>query len=116
MKLPDKIRIGQFDFKIESWHPVNAQASGKYGEFSFHEMMIRVDVSLNNQMVLDTLLHEINHAIQHVFIIHDDDKEERIVHIYAGAWMQIYRDNPEFMNYLNSTIGGINSGEGCTQA
>lgn len=51
--------------------------------------------------LVDTLLHEITHAIWWAYGLEDDDKEERIVRTMGAAWAQIWRDNPHLLGWLN---------------
>jgi len=102
MKIPTKIRILAFDFKIENWHPHSAR--GKFGEFSSLEALIKVNFSTDKINALDTLLHEINHAIYWCYGIEDDDKEERVVSAFTGAWIQVYRDNPWLLEFIKDSL------------
>jgi hypothetical protein len=102
--VPEKIRIGGYDFAVEEWNPAAAQASRKYGEFSSHELTIRLDTTVHSQKIFDTFFHEINHAIFWVYVIHDDDKEERICDVLSSAWLQIYRDNPELLKFIQKSM------------
>ena len=56
--------------------------------------------------VLDTLLHELNHAVYWAYGMEDEDKEERIVGTMATAWAQIFRDNPEFVAWIAAVTSG----------
>lgn len=98
--LPTSVRVAAFDVTIEDWTPIASHAAGRFGEFSNLEMLIRVDSSVNPMKVLDTLIHEINHAIYWAYGIEDEDKEERIVGTMATAWAQIYRDNPDLLRFI----------------
>src|SRR5690606_40211864 len=82
------------------WTTIASHAAGRFGEFSNLEMLVRVDSSVNPMKVLDTLIHEINHAIYWAYGIEDEDKEERIVGTMATAWAQIYRDNPDLLRFI----------------
>ena len=49
---------------------------------------------------IETLLHETIHAIYHEYNIHDDDKEERIVTVFATGWQQVLTDNPDLTKLI----------------
>lgn len=104
MKLPEVIKVACFDVKIEDWKPISAAASSRFGEFSCLESLIRIDTSIDRIKVIDTLLHEICHAIYWAYGIEDGDKEERVVGFFATAWTQIYRDNPHLLEYIKHTL------------
>jgi len=73
----------------------------RFGECSTYRQEIRVDTSLKPQKLLDTFLHEINHAIYWAYHLEDTDKEERTIGTMATAWAQIYRDNPRLLRFIN---------------
>ena len=102
IKMPSKIRILAFDIDIEDWNPHDAR--GKFGEFCTLSSLIKIDFSAEKTQVLDTLIHEINHAVYWAYHIEDDDKEERVVSIFTSAWVQIYRDNPDLIEFIGSVF------------
>ena len=102
MKRPTKIRVLAFDIEIQDWPPHTAR--NKFGEFSPLENLIRIDFSTDKINVVDTLLHEINHAIYWAYGIYNDDKEERTVAIFSSAWTQVYRDNPWLLEFIKHNL------------
>lgn len=103
--LPDHVRVGGFDFAIVKWGAHAATAAQRWGECSTIEQMIRVQLNMPTPFkAVDTVLHEITHALYWVYGIHDDDKEERIVGAMASAWMQIYRDNPWLLDWIKDAL------------
>lgn len=99
--LPRSIRIGPFDYQIEKWAPLASLAVHRWGECSSTELVLRIQVDMPSpQKAIDTFLHEVSHAIFHVFGVEDGDKEERIVGLTATAWVQVYRDNPWLLKWL----------------
>jgi hypothetical protein len=102
--LPKAIRVGAFDFAVEELKPMTAGALRRFGEFSAMENCIRVDPQADRIKVLDTLLHEIGHAIFWAYNIDDKDDEERTVGIQASAWTQIYRDNPDLLRFIGESV------------
>lgn len=68
------------------------------------ESTIRLDGGMNPIKAVDTLLHEINHAIYWAYGINDDDKEERVVGTFATAWTQVFRDNPRLLQYITESL------------
>jgi len=102
--LPKAIRVGAFDFAVEVLKPMTAGALRRFGEFSAMENCIRVDPNADRIKVLDTLLHEINHAVFWAYNIDDKDDEERTVGHMASAWTQIYRDNPDLLRFISESV------------
>jgi hypothetical protein len=105
MNRPTSLRIGAFDIAIETMTPVQVQVANGHGSFSSAELMIRVEeTAASPASAVDTLLHEIGHAIWFAYLLEDTDKEERTVATMATAWTQIYRDNPELVAWIAATL------------
>ena len=100
MELPSSIRVGAYDIEVQWWRPVYANDRERFGEFSQYEQAIRIDRGLKPQKLLDTVLHELNHAVYWIYGLKDEDEEERVVQVYATAWTQIWRDNPDFHEWV----------------
>lgn len=103
MDLPKKIKIAAFDFTISEWPTHEANTDRAYGDCRPTIASIRVDTSIPDKYkVLDTLLHEINHAIYWAYGFEDEDKQERICGTFATAWAAVYRDNPELVEFIQT--------------
>ncbi len=102
--LPKKIKVIAFDIAIHQWESKEANALQRWGQFNADEMVIRIDKSLNPIKMIDVLVHEINHAIYWAYGMEDEDKEERIVGMFATAWTQVYRDNPELLEFIMEAL------------
>jgi len=99
-KLPEVIRVGPYDIQVEVWTHQQACAAQKYGEFCALELTVRVDGSMPHWQMVDSLLHELGHAIWWAYSVQRGDEEERIVAIMALAWAQIFRDTPALLPWL----------------
>ncbi len=104
MDMPQKIKVACFDVSIEDWKPISAATNQKYGEFSSMEMLIRIDTSVDSIKVVDTLMHEINHAIYWAYGIEDGDNEERTVSTLSTGLVQVIRDNPDLLAYIQDRL------------
>lgn len=104
MKVPSKVKVAAFDIAIKMWTHKEASSIQRFGEFSNLEQCIRIDETLNDIKIVDTLIHEINHAIYWAYSIDDEDKEERIVGMFAGAWTQVFRDNLELLDFIKNKL------------
>lgn len=72
--LPDRLKVGVFDYEVESWDSPAAEAAQCYGKCSMLELKIRVAENLAPQHQAETLLHETLHAVfQQQCIIEDND-------------------------------------------
>jgi len=98
---PTKIKISALDFNIE-YVPLNEEL---FGDFSYLNSRIRIEKNLSGPPLVDTILHEINHAVWKVWQLKDrKEDEERVVAVMASAWTQIFRDNPEFIEWMQKEL------------
>ena len=76
-----------------------------FGDFSYINSRIRIEEKLVGAVLVDTVLHEINHAIWAVGQLKSKaQKEERAVSVMASYWTQIFRDNPELIRWINRNL------------
>lgn len=105
--LPDTIRIGPYDLKIEKWDTSAAQATRRWGEFSSVEQIIRIQKGMPTPFkVVDTFFHEAAHAIYWAYSIAEKDGEERTVSMFGTGLMALFRDNPWLPAWLYTSLGG----------
>ena len=107
-KLPfDKVKVGYADYKLV---PLTEKDAGKRlidGECDLKAQEIDYDSTMNEQLVMNTILHEIGHAMVHVFGIKfkDEDYEEHFVNAYSGALVTVLCANPELYRHLGKVFG-----------
>lgn len=106
ISLPPYIKVAAFDIKVYPWDYRAATAANRFGEFSCIEQCIRIDTTVSRFKIIDTLFHEINHAIYWAYNLEDSDKEERIVGIFATAWVQVIRDTPGLIPFIQELLFG----------
>lgn len=108
--LPKSVRVLHCDFAIVVESAAWAAANRRYGECSTVELTIRIDGSNPFPWkVVDTVLHEITHAIWWAYGLEDGDVEERVAGTFGRAWTQIWRDNPDLLAWLSGVrerLGG----------
>jgi hypothetical protein len=99
MSLPSCIKVGGFDYKVyERGDFVKTQ--GQFGQCDNDVGVILVGTDLTKAMQVNTLIHEIFHAIYYVYNIEEKDEEERVVNTFANGWHQVLSDNPSLVNYV----------------
>ncbi len=103
--LPEKIKIAGTDWTIES-KPMDSMEKyhGTFGLTYSMQSKIIIVITGNNHADVDTLLHEIFHAIFFTYGIQEDDDEERTVAALGTAWVQVLRDNPELRKYIERCV------------
>ena len=105
MNLPTKIKVACYDIAVEDWSKKEADAAGQYGEFSFQDLVIKVTTEGQaNTTIADTFIHEIMHAVYCIYHIRDKDKEERTVTTLSTGMTQVYRDNPEVLQFIKEML------------
>jgi hypothetical protein len=99
--LPRSLKVGPFDFGIEKLCAQRAIGKECFGEFSPSEGQIALQLDMPSPVkAADTLLHEAGHAIYATYALSDEDREERIVTVFATAWAQVFRDNAWLLAWL----------------
>lgn len=76
-----------------------------FGDFTYLQSQIRVDSRLKSTALVDTLLHEILHAIWALGHLKSKaQKEERAVAVIATYLTQVIRDNPDLMKWIAKNL------------
>jgi hypothetical protein len=103
--LPRSLKVGPFDFGIEKLSAQRALGKDCFGEFSPSEGQIALQLDMPSPVkAADTLLHEAGHAIYATYALTDEDREERIVAVFATAWAQVLRDNAWLLAWLTRAL------------
>jgi len=98
---PRKIRIGPNDVNIE-FTSLNGEI---FGDYSYINNLIRIEKTLTGGPFVDTILHEMLHAIWRLGQLKDvKETEERTVSVTASYLAQIIRDNPELIAWLQKEM------------
>jgi hypothetical protein len=102
--LPRAIRIGPHEIRFAALG--TAEARKNYGTFVPAEQEIRLHQQYaSGSMAVDTILHEVIHAIFAVGTVQVEQGEEHVVSNVATYLAQIIRDNPDFVSWLQQTVG-----------
>jgi len=99
---PKSVKVANHIIKIIEWTDKEANAQNQFGEFSGNELIIRINTELHQSLIIETLWHEILHAIYWSYNIKDDDKEERTITVFATGISQVMSDNPKVNLFLNT--------------
>jgi hypothetical protein len=95
------VKVGPTDFSIE-YVPLNDEL---FGDFSYINSRIRIEENLKGTALVDTVLHEILHAIWKLGQLKDKrEDEERAVAIMATYLTQVLRDNPTMLTWLKKNL------------
>lgn len=103
MKLPKKIIVGPMTFKVVGITDTkDSVKSFEFGRVRLDEQTIEVYPFWGRERVIETLIHEVTHAIFHVWGIKDEDDQERITTSLAFGWATVIKDNPKLMKFLTN--------------
>jgi hypothetical protein len=101
--LPQSIRVGPHDIRFAAL--AAAEARRNYGTFVPAEQEIRLHSAYaSGSMAVDTVLHEVLHAIFAIATVQAKQGEEHIVSVVATYLAQVIRDNPDFVSWLQTTV------------
>ena len=105
MYIPDKIKVGYKEYKLEEWKQTVASAKDAHGQFFSKEGIIGYTEEEKGVSHANTILHELFHAIIYQWQIDLDERvEETVVHGLANGLSTVFVDNPELMDYLKLKI------------
>ena len=105
MNIPEKIKIGYRDYKLEEWKQTVASANEAQGQFFAKEGIIGYTAEETGVPHANTLLHEWMHAIIYQWNMELVEKtEESVVNGLANGLTTIFVDNPKLMDYFKEKI------------
>lgn len=104
MTLPNRVRVGPFDYTIEPWKGEAAAADGCRGDFHPELLRIRISDGIKPQLQAETLLHEILHACWSVSGLGERAHEENAVQSLSMVLSDVLRDNPDVMAWIVSNL------------
>lgn len=104
MIFPEKIKVGPHIVTTMWWGEHDDDREHYFGKFYASKMMIRYDASMKGTLAIDTLLHELMHAVFWVYHMEDDDDEERTVSTMATGLTQVLKDNPDVVTFINAAL------------
>jgi hypothetical protein len=101
-KLPQRVKVGSYTFSIDLV-PSGTPSLGEdnYGMTLFDSCRIFLDDGLSFDRLVNTVLHEVSHAVNHTYGISDGAEEETIATQSANGWMQVLLDNPKLELWLH---------------
>ena len=102
--IPEKIKIGYKEYRLEKWKQTVASANEAQGQFFAKEGIIGYTDYEKGVSHANTLLHEIIHAIVYQWNIDVGEKEETIVNGLTNGLTTVLVDNPKLIDYLKKNI------------
>tara|TARA_Y100000296_G_scaffold43156_1_gene49620 strand:- start:2273 stop:2626 length:354 start_codon:yes stop_codon:yes gene_type:complete len=103
--MPESIKIGYRDYKLEKWKQTVASANDAHGQFFSKEGIIGYTEEEKGVSHANTILHEILHAIIYQWNIELGEKEEEhLVSALSNGLTTVLVDNPNLMDYIKNKI------------
>ncbi len=105
MHIPEKIKVGYRNYKLEEWKQTVASANEAQGQFFSKEGVIGYTADEKGVSHANTLIHEILHAVVYQWNMELDEKaEEHIVNGITNGLTTVLVDNPKLIDYLKEKI------------
>jgi hypothetical protein len=103
--MPESIKIGYRDYKLEKWKQTVANANDAHGQFFSKEGIIGYTEEEKGVSHANTILHEILHAVIYQWNIELGDKEEEhLVSALSNGLTTVLVDNPKLIDYFKEKI------------
>ena len=104
LNIPKSVKVAGETIDIETFGLEAASVAGIFGAFHpLHSKLVVCD-ELTKMSCLNTLIHELGHAIYFYYGIEDEDLEEKTVNQMGTGWAQIWKDNPDLVKFLNYAV------------
>ena len=102
--LPQFIRIAGHTITVETFGIDVAKAGDLFAAYHSIDAKIVICDETDKIATLDSLIHEIGHAIYFYYGIGREPSEEHVVNQMGVAWAQIWVDNPDMVTFLNYAV------------
>jgi len=91
VEIPDSIRVGGYVYEIVSDKETDKIliAEGFVGRADHQELKIKIRTDLNDQMKVNTFLHETLHCIDNVY--NGNELDEKVIDVLANGLHQVIK-------------------------
>jgi hypothetical protein len=102
--LPSTIKVGPFRYAIEVLEEISKDDDDVAAWGDCGNLLIRLKREQpSTAFALDTVLHEVGHAIAGAFALGDKSDEERTVSVFATGWTMVLQENPALLTWIERT-------------
>lgn len=108
---PEKIKVGPYLYNI---HEVDGQWSEDHeahGKCNTQTHNIWINTTYDSAHVLDTLLHELLHALWSQYNLKDKEEEEDVVTRLATGLVQLLLDNKHLLKFIKESLRDMEHGK-----
>lgn len=103
-EMPFQLKVGSITYRVVEWPYQETLALNADGQCDLIRRIIRVREDMNRDDKARTFLHEILHAAYNMGNLADGESEEKVVTVLANQMAQIWRDNPDFVAFMNDAL------------
>ena len=93
------IKIGAIDYAVEAWDKVESTREERWGQISEYNHTIQVDTECQDWQIVETIAHEIGHAI---CTRCDLEVSEHVISTVSASVAALLRDNPQLVEWIMS--------------
>lgn len=105
LKLPSNIiKIGPYDYIVRYMDIITVDSTDMIGTHLSEYRIIQLATCLDRFSLVQTLMHEINHAIMDVLILKKKRSEDDFCEIFSSGWIMVYRDNPWLFDWIQKLL------------
>lgn len=99
IELPRRIRVLNRTYIVKAMTTEDGEHIGD-GVCNPRREIIKISLDQSNNNILETLFHEVAHAVNSAASLGDSSSEEDYVTRTTPIWMAVWRDNPELFQLL----------------
>ena len=100
MIIPTEIRVGHLTYSVRELTSDEVEHSEASGLCIIDKLVIAYDPRQPKVLLLETVLHEVSHAVNDFAHLTDKSDEEDHCLRATPVWMMVWRDNPALLNLL----------------
>lgn len=106
VRRPRKVQVANNNYTIKSRSKAWGKKNRAYGMITYQKDLIEVDETQKIDEMVDTVIHEILHAIIAEYKIDvDGRKEEKWVRLISNGLTDVLQKNPNLMSWIQQKIG-----------
>lgn len=98
------IKVGPHKYTVIQMHKDWHGETDSFGQCDTSAQTIKLSADMLCTRQVETVIHEILHAIYYEYSLEKCDDEEHMVSVLGQALTALFVDNPEFISYLSHNL------------